>query len=100
MFNVRLAGGHLYGKQLFTWLSLVVALMASLVLSFVPLDVFDEIWDLIKSVSEGFLTYSFILFLAVNSMHFISTTDKNDIVYNENISYFSLVMNVIYIFSL
>ena len=27
--NVRLAGGHLYGKQLFTWLSLVVSLMAS-----------------------------------------------------------------------
>ena len=29
MFNVRLAGGHLYGNQLFTWLSLVVSLMAS-----------------------------------------------------------------------
>ena len=54
MFNVRLAGGHLYGKQLFTWLSLVVSLMASFVLSFFPLDV----WDLIESVSEGFLTYS------------------------------------------
>ena len=61
MFNVRLAGGHLYGKQLFTWLSLVVSLMASFVLSFFPLDVLDEIWDLIESVSEGFLTYSFIL---------------------------------------
>ena len=36
MFNVRLAGGHLYGKQLFTWLSLVVSLMASFVLSFFP----------------------------------------------------------------
>ena len=58
MFNVRLAGGHLYGKQLFTWLSLVVSLMASLVLSFFPLDVLDEILDLIESVSEGFLTYS------------------------------------------
>ena len=54
MFNVRLAGGHLYGKQLFTCLSLVV----SLVLSFFPLDVLDEIWDVIESVSEGFLTYS------------------------------------------
>ena len=54
MFNVRLAGGHLYGKQLFTWLSLVVSLMASFVLSFFPLDVLDEIWDLIVSVSEGF----------------------------------------------
>ena len=57
MFNVRLAGGHLYGKQLFTWLSLVVSLMASFVLSFFPLDVLDEIWDLIESVSEGFPTY-------------------------------------------
>ena len=59
MFNVRLAGGHLYGKQLFTWLSLVVSLMASFVLSFFPPDVWDEIWDLIESVSEGFLTYSY-----------------------------------------
>ena len=58
MFNVRLAGGHLYGKQLFTWLSLVVSLMAYFVLSFFPLDVLGEIWDLIESVSEGFLTYS------------------------------------------
>ena len=62
MFNVRLAGGHLYGKQLFTRLSLMVSLMASFVLSFFPLDVLDEIWDLIESVSEGFLTYSFIPF--------------------------------------
>ena len=29
MLNVRLAGSHLYGKQLFTWVSLVVSLMAS-----------------------------------------------------------------------
>ena len=60
MFNVRIAGGHLYGKQLFTWLSLVMSLMASFVLSFSPLDVLDEIWDLIESVSEGFLTYSLL----------------------------------------
>ena len=57
MFNVRLAGGHLYGKQLFTWLSLVV--------SFFPLDVLDGIWDLIESVSEGFLTDSYRLLRAV-----------------------------------
>ena len=63
MFNVRLAGGHLYGKQLFTWLSLVVSLMESFVLSFFPLDVLDEIWDLIESVSEGFLTYSSISYI-------------------------------------
>ena len=29
MLNVRLAGGDLYGKQLFTRLSVVVSLMAS-----------------------------------------------------------------------
>ena len=58
MLNVRLAGSHLYGKQLFTWLSLVVSFMASFVLSFFPLDVLDGIWDLIESVSEGLLTYS------------------------------------------
>ena len=46
--------------QLFTWLSLVVSLMASFVLSLFPLDVLDEILDLIESVSEGFLTYSYI----------------------------------------
>ena len=28
-------------------------------LSFFTLDVLDEIWDLIESVSEGFPTYSF-----------------------------------------
>ena len=32
--------------------------MASFVLSFFPLDVLDGIWDLIESVSDGFLTYS------------------------------------------
>ena len=63
MFNVILAGGHLYGKQLFTWLSLVVSFMASFVLSFFPLDVLDGIWDLIESVSEGFLTYSYIFII-------------------------------------
>ena len=57
MFNVRLAGDHLYGKQLFTWLSLVVSLMASFALFYIPLDVMEEIWDVIESVSEGFLTY-------------------------------------------
>ena len=57
MFNVRLAGGLLYWKQL----SLVVSFMASFVLSFFPLDVLDGIWVLIESVSEGFLTYSFFL---------------------------------------
>ena len=54
MLNVRLAGGHLCRKQLFTWLSLVVSLMASFCTVLFPLDVLDKIWDLI----EGFLTYS------------------------------------------
>ena len=45
-------------RNFITWPSLVVSLMASFVLSFFPLDVLDEIWDLIESVSEGFLTYS------------------------------------------
>ena len=57
MFNVRLAGGHLYGKQLFTWLSLLVSLMASFcAVFFSPLDVMDDILDLIESVSKGFRT--------------------------------------------
>ena len=55
MFNVRLAGGNPYGKQLFTWLSLVVSLMASFVLSFFPLDVLDEIWDLLSQFLRDFL---------------------------------------------
>ena len=51
MFNVSLAGVHLHWKQLFTWLSLVVSLMASFLLPFFPLDDLDQIWDLIESVS-------------------------------------------------
>ena len=46
MLNVKLASGPLYGKQLFTWLSLVVSLIASFCAVFFPLDVLDEIWDL------------------------------------------------------
>ena len=59
MLNVRLAGDHLYGKLLFTWLSLVMSMMVSFfVLSFFPRDVLDEILNLIESVSKGFPTYS------------------------------------------
>ena len=58
MLNVRLAGRYLYGKQMFTWLSLVVSLMASFCAVIFPTRFLDEIWDLIESVSEGFLTYS------------------------------------------
>ena len=40
----------------------MVSLMASFVLSFFPLDVLDEIWDLIESVSKGI---SYLLFYMV-----------------------------------
>ena len=40
--------------------------MASFVLSFFPLDVLDEIWVLMESVSEGFLTYSFKCYISEN----------------------------------
>ena len=52
--------------------------MASFVLSFFPLDVLDEILDLIESVSEGFLTYSFIeQFLAHTHDLNIKVTDSS-----------------------
>ena len=44
--------------------------MASFVLSFFPLDVMDRIWDLIESVSEGFLTYSY---LSLKNAEFLDT---------------------------
>ena len=54
MLIVRLAFGHLYGKYLFTWLSLVMSLIASFVLSFLPRDVLGEIWDLISQFLRVF----------------------------------------------
>ena len=60
MLNVRLAGDHLFGKLLFTWLSLVMSMLVSFVLSFFPRDVLDEILNLIGSVSEGFPSYFYI----------------------------------------
>ena len=57
MLNVRLAGDHLYGKLLFTWLSLVTSLMVSFSAVPFPRDVFLEILDLVGSVSEGFPTF-------------------------------------------
>ena len=53
-----ICGDHLFGKLLFTWLSLVMSMMVSFVLSFFPRDVLDEILNLIGSVSEGFPSYS------------------------------------------
>ena len=57
MLNVRLAGDHLYGKLLFTLLSLVMSMMVSFVLFFFPRGVLGEILNLIESVSEGFPSY-------------------------------------------
>ena len=48
----------MFEKLLFTWLSLVMSMMVSFVLSFFPRDVLDEILNLIESVSEDFPSYS------------------------------------------
>ena len=55
MFYVRPASDHLYGKLLFTWLSLVMSLMVSFCAVLFPRDFLDEIWDLIESLSEVIL---------------------------------------------
>ena len=60
MLNVILAGEHLYGKLLFTWLSLMVSMMVSFCAASFPRDFLDEILDLIESVCEDFLTYSIV----------------------------------------
>ena len=64
-YRVRLACDHLFGKLLFTWLSLVMSMMVSFVLFFFPRDVLDEILNLIESVSEDFPSYSY------NSLKFL-----------------------------
>ena len=61
MLSVGLVGDRLFGRWLFSWLSLVMSLMASFLLSFVPRDGLDEIWDLIEAVSEGFPIYFCLL---------------------------------------
>ena len=53
MLNIRLAGDHLYGKLLYTCLSLVISMMVSFSAVLFARDVFDEIFDLIDSVSGG-----------------------------------------------
>ena len=75
MFNVRLAGGHLHGKQLFTWLSLVVSLMASFCAVLFP-TVLNKIWDLIESVSERFLTYISIWFMHLDKRLKVNVLNK------------------------
>ena len=51
--------------------------MASFVLSFFPLDVLDEIWDLIESVSEGFRTYSFMWSLSEDNQSGVIKASKS-----------------------
>ena len=73
MLIVRLAGDRLYGKQLFTWLSLVMSLMAYFCAVIFLIHVLDEIWILIKSVSADFPTYSFMICSLMFSLQNIST---------------------------
>ena len=59
MLNVRLAGGHLFGKLLFTWLSLVVSMVMSFCAVLFPTRCLG--WDLeLNWVS--FWGFSFLLF--------------------------------------
>ena len=59
MFNVRLAGDHLYGKLLFTWLSLVMSMMMTFCAVLFPTRCLG--WDLeLNWVS--FWGFSFLLF--------------------------------------
>ena len=62
---------HLYGKLLFTWLSLMVSMLVSFVLSFFPRGVLDEILNLIESVSEGFPSYSLRMKLIIVVAFFV-----------------------------
>ena len=61
MLNVRFAGVHLYGKLLFTWLSLVMSMVVSFCAVLFPTRCLGEILDLSESVSGGFPTYSYKL---------------------------------------
>ena len=50
----------------------MVSFIASFVLSLFPPDVLDGIWDLIESVSEGFLTYFCITQILIHVVpHFV-----------------------------
>ena len=46
-------------------------------LSFSPPDVLDDIWDLIESVSEGFLTY----FHSFHNKSPVDTTEENTVIF-------------------
>ena len=55
-------------------------------LSFFPLDVLDEIWDLIESVSEGFLTYSWLW--STTQCYIINLKHLSQVVLKKNFEYF------------
>ena len=74
MFNVRLAGDHLNGKLLFTWLSPVLSMMVSFCAVLFPRDVLDEILNLIESVSEVFLPTRFKLSATFSSSSSFSSS--------------------------
>ena len=59
MLNVRLANGHLLGNSCSPDCSWWCLSWRLFMLSVFPLDALDEIWDVIESVSEEFLTYSY-----------------------------------------
>ena len=70
-------------------------------LSFFPLDVLDEIWDLIESVSERFLTYFFMLSLSEDNQFdvieaFNSTSRYLDDLLNIDNNFFDSMVNRIY----
>ena len=81
MLNHRLICDYLYGKEHFTWLSLMMSLMASFVLSFFRRDVLDEIWDLIESVSEVVFLPTLTVHLYVRAMK-LHQNETRDHAYN------------------
>ena len=60
MLNVRLAGDHLYGKLLFTWLSLVMSMMVSFCAVLFPTRCLG--WDLELNWAS-FWGFSFLLLI-------------------------------------
>ena len=76
-------------------------MLVSFVLSFFPRDVLDEILNLIGSVSEGFPSYSFILFLSEENQSdiieaFNSTFRYLDDLLNIDNNFFDSMVNRIY----
>ena len=74
----------------------MVSLMASFVLSFFPLDVLDEIWDLIESVSEGLLTYSYSFKQTQKIRELSYTGNINTYNYTSKFSYLPYICHITY----